>query len=469
MSFSIRKYMYLSHASYETCLASVSKNGLALQYVPVEYRDDAMCTAAIANDYRAFTWANESNIQAFIDSVCKSDAEGLREMILSEDVKRRLILVRPFIVMYLSDLSDELIRYAVDLNPDVLHVVKPTPELIKIAESKYNYDSSVSESDKLAILKSKPYLMSLLKPSEETIWELIHDGLRKPVDFLLYNRNPIQWLVNPTQEMIMHITKNSNNFFQYFEQSDEICQIAVQRSSDNIQYCKTQTEELCWQALKQQAYTIRYIKHPTPSMVAYAMTILGDLSYVSLEYRTETACKIAYAKDKNNIHLFPCIYRSHSLCVETLPYNGYAIKYIENPSIEDIRVAIKADPCSIQFVECDMSLYEMAVSLDGRALAYVEEQSPAICKLAVSNDGTAIRYVKDQTLELCLIAAKQNPKAMEYIDFTKIDIAECWKVVRKDAKPFLLSEAHLMSPDLSKLFNHRSAESETKYRMKACE
>jgi hypothetical protein len=69
-------------------------------------------------------------------------------------------------------------------------------------------------------------------------------------------------------------------------------------------------------------------------------------------------------------------------------------------------------------VKCSLSghLAIKAVSQDGSALQYVNEQTPEICKKAVSQNGCALQYVNEQTPEICKKAVSQNGCALQYVN-----------------------------------------------------
>ena len=56
------------------------------------------------------------------------------------------------------------------------------------------------------------------------------------------------------------------------------------------------------------------------------------------------------------------------------------------------------------------------VQEDGRALHYVNEQTPEICMAAVQQDGWALQYVNKQTPEICLAAVQQDGWALCHVE-----------------------------------------------------
>jgi hypothetical protein len=52
---------------------------------------------------------------------------------------------------------------------------------------------------------------------------------------------------------------------------------------------------------------------------------------------------------------------------------------------------------------------------DGKALVYVKEQTPELCREGVKQDGRALQFVREQTPEICAEAVKQNKDAEKYV------------------------------------------------------
>ena len=44
-----------------------------------------------------------------------------------------------------------------------------------------------------------------------------------------------------------------------------------------------------------------------------------------------------------------------------------------------------------------------AVTINGRCLEFVKEQTPEICLAAVTNTGLALEDVKEQTVDICIL------------------------------------------------------------------
>lgn len=60
--------------------------------------------------------------------------------------------------------------------------------------------------------------------------------------------------------------------------------------------------------------------------------------------------------------------------------------------------------------------YLEAVSTNGLALKYIEDQTEDICIKALSQNVSSLQYVKNQTRAICLYALSISPHALYYIN-----------------------------------------------------
>ena len=80
---------------------------------------------------------------------------------------------------------------------------------------------------------------------------------------------------------------------------------------------------------------------------------------------------------------------------EILSINGLALKYIENPTTEQIIIAIKQN---------------------GKAIEFVKDKTEELCLMAVEQDGLALRYIESPSLNVSVTASKNHPKAIMLLD-----------------------------------------------------
>ncbi len=80
---------------------------------------------------------------------------------------------------------------------------------------------------------------------------------------------------------------------------------------------------------------------------------------------------------------------------EILSINGLALKYIENPTLEQINIAVKQN---------------------GKAIEFVNDKTEELCLMAVEQDGLAIRYIKTPSFDVAVKAALNNERSIMLLD-----------------------------------------------------
>lgn len=105
---------------------------------------------------------------------------------------------------------------------------------------------------------------------------------------------------------------------------------------------------------------------------------------------------------------------------EILSINGLALKYIENPTIEQIKIAIEQN---------------------GKAIEFVKDKTEELCLMAVQQDGLALRYIKSPSFDVSVKAAQNHPNAVMLLD------KELRPMIREELKNQTLN---FVNVDLSK-------------------
>lgn len=88
---------------------------------------------------------------------------------------------------------------------------------------------------------------------------------------------------------------------------------------------------------------------------------------------------------------------------------------------------ISSHPLLIRFINGDEinleDTYIKAITSDSRAIQFIKNKTPELCKLAVQMCGDNLKYIDDQTDELCMIAVADSPNALKYVKKQTEDIA----------------------------------------------
>lgn len=97
--------------------------------------------------------------------------------------------------------------------------------------------------------------------------------------------------------------------------------------------------------------------------------------------------------------------------------NGYTIKYIENPTIEEQLVAVSANGCAIQYInEPSEEIQLAAINNEADAIKYIKDPSEEIKRKAVRNKSTSIKYIKNPSKDIQLLSIRQDPKNIHFIE-----------------------------------------------------
>ena len=162
-----------------------------------------------------------------------------------------------------------------------------------------------------------------------------------------------------------------SNFLKYYykdSQCEELCLAVLKRFPDNYKYCKVKSKEVYLVCLKYA--------------VTHAKSLMEDFG-VSPE--------------------------------EVLAINGLALNFVENPTHEQIVIALKQNGKAIQFVKNVNTEYSL---------------------LAVNQTVQALRYIKNPTDEVMIAAARETEKALLLIE-DKSKRAEIRAIVRE--RSFVMS------------------------------
>ena len=104
----------------------------------------------------------------------------------------------------------------------------------------------------------------------------------------------------------------------------------------------------------------------------------------------------------------------------SLKSDGNAIKYVKNPSLQNLIDAITSTPsCITKIKDVSNELYMLAIKIDPIVLQFIDEtkQTDEMCEYAVSNCNNyyVLGYVRNQTPKICKLAIKKNPESKMFV------------------------------------------------------
>jgi hypothetical protein len=107
------------------------------------------------------------------------------------------------------------------------------------------------------------------------------------------------------------------------------------------------------------------------------------------------------------------MWENKKLCLAAVQQNGRALQYVQGQTPEMCMAAVQRHGYALPHVkEQTPELCLAAVQENGEALRYVKEQTPEICLAAVQQCGYALKYVKEQTPKICLAAVQEDGNAL---------------------------------------------------------
>ena len=205
------------------------------------------------------------------------------------------------------------------------------------------------------------------------------------------------------EEYYHSIVQQSGFGLQYIKnQTYEICKLAVQKNGQHLKYVEDQfkTEELCKLAVQNFGYALEYVNEQT-----YEICKLAVLCKPPNRIRCGNVLK--YVKDQ---------FKTKELCILAVEGNGYAIRYVNDPTEEICVIAVQENGNALEFVnDKTENICKQAVKKTGDALEFVDKQTEEICIMAVQQNGHALKYVKEQTPLICESAVQENGNMLEYV------------------------------------------------------
>jgi len=108
--------------------------------------------------------------------------------------------------------------------------------------------------------------------------------------------------------------------------------------------------------------------------------------------------------------------KNTEFCKDIFSGDWTTIRYINSPTTEMYRGALKNSCKILEHIEQTDELCRFAIEQDYRVLKYVKNQTKELCELAVKDYGGAIKYVENQTEELCELAVRDYGGAIKYVE-----------------------------------------------------
>lgn len=190
--------------------------------------------------------------------------------------------------------------------------------------------------------------------------------------------------------------KNYGGIIQFMEQDEDLCWLAIKANGENIQYVKNPTEEMIICAIENSMEVPDICFNNQTDEIKEAL--IRANCFVAVENPTEEQCIKAIKQHADNIRYIKN--PSEEMCMLAVQESPLSIGEISNPS-EIVRLAaVTLDGFALsRFSEQTEEMCLIAVKNNCRSRLFVP----------------ILRYAKHQTLEVCMAAIKNDPRSIDYI------------------------------------------------------
>ena len=195
-------------------------------------------------------------------------------------------------------------------------------------------------------------------------------------------------------------------------QTELLCQLAIDLQPSLLDYVVNQTEEICIRAINQMPTTIGYVREQTPELCLLAVS--------------KCAHVLAYVREQ-----------TEEICLLAVNRCGYALRHVSEQTEAICLAAVNNDPQALQFVKNKTSeLCTLALLKDPNTLSFCDPQIVLDALMGNSNS-------EYDTLNKATIMAKAQFEK-ELSDGGKIeDAVEHFLVTRRQTKDAILEKLNL--------------------------
>lgn len=360
------------------CKAAVMNDGLALCYVPEKYMTEQLCLIAVKKTSKAINYVPAR----FVTPAFCAKAGCLSSV---PDQYRN------------AKFYDEL----TDLDPDAFWYMPKQYRTATICKKYFTAKKYKSTAD---AVKQDDRLMGLIHPSlydHETSMLIVQSPEfrhRATVNRISYISNPMELMIGSVQ--LKKLLQYPDVFLMAFEL--------------NIGMIAYVPEKLL-----------------TPEMLMKLMdTNYRVFPMIPEELKTKEICVYAVNLNPEYIKSVPNALRSEELCLTAVRHNSWYIQYVPETVVtyEMCEIAAKDNARGVRFIPPQMYDKELALLvlnavIQNQGMGYGLEYIPVqlldydMCMKAVSYSGQNLQYIPERIkdYDLCLTAVRNKPEAIDYV------------------------------------------------------
>lgn len=295
----------------------------------------------------------------------------------------KAIDINPVVIKYIREPTPEMYEKAMERRPVLIKDIPKeflTTNIIKKVVSELGYLIQYIDDPTDEIYAAVeptyglPYLPDEFK-TEEKCLEYLTSKINSYItdDFTIVLLDPSVFIKNVPErfycnEFFLEVAKRGNlDRIPLKYRTEEIIYAALSVDSDNLSYIDDQNEEMCWFAIKRNPLSIKFVRKQTEEMKWYAIRT----HYENVIDPTYTDEILEYIVDPTD-----------EMIIECVRVNGANIRFVKEPSVEVIKLALKTYASAIIHVE----------------------QTEEICWLALTHDPRNIISLRQPTKEMFLHA-----------------------------------------------------------------
>ena len=421
--------------SAELCRVAIEICPRAMQFIPIELRDDVLTLYAVSREGALLEHVPKQMLEgpdgiALCNAAVASDGTALRfvpaECAMDASFCAKCLMQNGLALQYVSPTllhgpaGPYLARVAVLNQGLALQYIR---ELIvkddRTVEMTDNISSSSGSSESSE--SSESSVSSKSSESSESCCVSFSSNLVKIA--VANNGRALQFVPSElvSIDLCQIAVQNCGMALEFvppqFRTSD-VLRTALNNDGMSLQFCASEcTLQQCMSALFQNGLALQFASsHDAKNLhVCRAAVHSNPLALQFARVQDVSLCAIAVTRRACCTVLGPFSKQQSS----TTSSSPRALQYVWNQTDDIVRLAIRHNALSLEHVrDPTPDIVRLALKRNGMALQFVTHQTPEFCRIAVWQTGMALQFVKDQTTDIVQLAVKQNPDALRFCNIT---------------------------------------------------
>ncbi len=425
------------------CQLAIRNDSQAFNYIKSEFLTETIVIEYIRYLKGYITKIDDINEKLYIKLIKEGNIGFDSFNIQTENICLAVLELNARYFIAIKDQTEKICEVAVSKAPKYFtHVKYQTEKICKIALSlwpgAFRYIQNKTRELCIMAVNSDGNNLAYIEEQDE---ELCILAIKNNYESLLYVKQQ-------TEEIGFHMCQtyftsfnnfkiDSRIFFSVIEQTEKLCEYAVNHDPMNIKYVKIQTEKICEIALRGWPGAFQYIKNKTRKLCKIALDSRGDnLAYIEhqdeelcilavqanhdslihVKQQTEEICYYACKKHFSSFKL--CKFESERIHLTVLKQNGRYINYIKNKKLEYVMIALRTDGYALRYIEnqTDLMCLEALKKFPYRdVLNYVKDHSYDFYRQVILINPHLFKFFKNPSAEFCFEVIKEHRSLLNHV------------------------------------------------------